>query len=75
MPEQTKCKIACLRKYSFLVKVRGVGQSQTAVSKQLLTENGIKVMWGSEYGLSDQYIRLEHLEPSHIEVFVKTVNS
>jgi len=43
--------------------------------KQILTENRIKVMWGSEYGLSDQYIRLETLEPSHIEVFVNTVNS
>ncbi|HEY2499100.1 MAG TPA: pyridoxal phosphate-dependent aminotransferase [Candidatus Angelobacter sp.] len=43
--------------------------------RQLLAENRIRVMWGSEYGLSDQYIRLETLEPSHIEVFIHTVNA
>jgi hypothetical protein len=32
------------------------------------------VMWGSEFGLSDQYLRLETLEPRNIRVFVETVN-
>jgi aspartate/methionine/tyrosine aminotransferase len=43
--------------------------------KQALAENGISVMWGSEYGLSDEYIRLETLEPSHVGAFVDAVNS
>ena len=43
--------------------------------KRLLAEKGISVMWGSEYGLSDDYIRLETLEPSHIGAFVDAVNS
>jgi aspartate/methionine/tyrosine aminotransferase len=43
--------------------------------KQVLAENRIQVMWGSEYGLSDEYIRLETLEPSHTGAFVNVVNS
>jgi hypothetical protein len=43
--------------------------------KRVLAEKGISVMWGSEYGLSDDYIRLETLEPSHIGAFVDAVNS
>jgi aspartate/methionine/tyrosine aminotransferase len=43
--------------------------------KRVLAEKGIAVMWGSEYGLSDEYIRLETLEPSHIGAFVDAVNS
>ena len=41
--------------------------------RSLLDQHGIHVMWGSEFGLSDQYIRLETLEPQNIEVFVETV--
>lgn len=43
--------------------------------KRILAEKGISVMWGSEYGLSDDYIRLETLEPSNIGIFVDAVNS
>lgn len=35
---------------------------------------GISVMWGSEFGLSDRYIRLETLEPESIRVFVEAIN-
>jgi histidinol-phosphate/aromatic aminotransferase/cobyric acid decarboxylase-like protein len=40
----------------------------------VLDRRGIRVMWGSEFGLSDQYIRLETLEPRNIEIFVHTIN-
>jgi aspartate/methionine/tyrosine aminotransferase len=43
--------------------------------KRILAQNRIRVMWGSEYGLSDDYIRLETLEPSHTRAFVNAVNS
>jgi aspartate/methionine/tyrosine aminotransferase len=43
--------------------------------RSILDQHGIRVMWGSELGLSDQYIRLETLEPQNIHVFVETVNS
>jgi len=43
--------------------------------RSILDCGGIRVMWGSEFGLSDQYIRLETLEPRNIHVFVETVNS
>jgi histidinol-phosphate/aromatic aminotransferase/cobyric acid decarboxylase-like protein len=36
---------------------------------------GIRVMWGSEFGLGDQYIRLETLEPAHVRVFVDVINA
>jgi aspartate/methionine/tyrosine aminotransferase len=35
---------------------------------------GIRVMWGSEFGLSDRYVRLETLEPARIRVFVEAIN-
>ena len=38
-------------------------------------ENGISVMWGSEFGLTDEYIRLETLEPASISIFVDVVNA
>ncbi len=42
--------------------------------RTLLDQRGIRVMWGSEFGLSDQYIRLETLEPRNIDIFVDTIN-
>lgn len=35
----------------------------------------IRVMWGSEFGLNDEYIRLETLEPSNIKVFIEVVSA
>jgi aspartate/methionine/tyrosine aminotransferase len=43
--------------------------------RNVLDQRGIHVMWGSEFGLSDQYIRLETLEPQNIRIFVDTVTS
>ena len=42
--------------------------------RSVLDQRGIHVMWGSEFGLSDQYVRLETLEPRNIAIFVETVN-
>ena len=42
--------------------------------RSVLDRCRIRVMWGSEFGLSDQYIRLETLEPRNVEIFVETVN-
>jgi aspartate/methionine/tyrosine aminotransferase len=41
----------------------------------LLHENNISVMWGSEFGLADEYIRLETLEPGNIKIFAAVVNA
>jgi aspartate/methionine/tyrosine aminotransferase len=41
--------------------------------RSVLDQHGIRVMWGSEFGLSDQYLRLETLEPRNIHCFVETV--
>ena len=41
--------------------------------RSILDQHGIRVMWGSEFGLGDQYVRLETLEPRNIGVFVETV--
>jgi aspartate/methionine/tyrosine aminotransferase len=35
----------------------------------------IRIMWGSEFGLSDEYIRLETLEPANIKIFVDVINA
>ena len=47
---------------------------EVAELRSVLDQHGIRVMWGSEFGLSDQYLRLETLEPRNIRVFVETVN-
>ena len=54
-----------------LIRARADAQQLRSV----LDRRGIRVMWGSEFGLSDQYIRLETLEPRNIEVFIATVNA
>ena len=43
--------------------------------RNVLDQCGIRVMWGSEFGLSDQYIRLETMEPRNIGVFVEIVKN
>lgn len=42
--------------------------------RNILDRRGISVMWGSEFGVSDQYVRLETLEPQNIHVFVEAMN-
>ena len=42
--------------------------------RKIFDQRGIRVMWGSEFNLSDEYIRLETLEPRNIEIFVETIN-
>ena len=42
-------------------------------SRRTLGDLNIRVMWGSEFGLDDEYIRLETLEPANIRVFVDAV--
>jgi len=44
-------------------------------ARRTLAEKDIRVMWGSEYGLSDDYLRLETLEPSYTGIFVDAINS
>lgn len=43
--------------------------------KESLRDNGISVMWGPEFGLTDDYIRLETLEPDNIEILIHTLKS
>ena len=54
-----------------LVRARAGAQELRSV----FDRRGISVMWGSEFGLTDEYIRLETLEPRNIEIFVEAVNS
>jgi aspartate/methionine/tyrosine aminotransferase len=49
--------------------------ADAAALRSALDQRGIRVMWGSEFGLSDQYIRLETLETRNIHVFVETANA
>lgn len=54
-----------------LIRARAGAQELRSV----FDKHGISVMWGSEFGLTDEYIRLETLEPRSIEIFVEAVNS
>lgn len=42
--------------------------------RNVLDRRGISVMWGSEFGVTDQYVRLETLDPRNIHVFVETIS-
>ncbi|PYS91306.1 MAG: hypothetical protein DMF64_12845 [Acidobacteria bacterium] len=43
--------------------------------RSVFDRRGIHVMWGSEFGLTDEYVRLETLEPRNIKIFVEAMNS
>lgn len=43
--------------------------------RRILSEKGIHVMWGSEFGLTDRYIRLETIESPNIEIFVEAMKN
>ena len=43
--------------------------------RKILDDQGIQVMWGSDFGLSDRHIRLETIEYPSIEIFVSTINA
>ena len=45
-------------------------QEPVEIVKKRLDDERIVVMWGSDFGLSDEYLRLETMEPSAIEVFI-----
>jgi histidinol-phosphate/aromatic aminotransferase/cobyric acid decarboxylase-like protein len=40
-----------------------------------LRQHGIGVMWGSEFGLTDQYFRLEVSEPENVLVFIDALRT
>lgn len=46
-----------------------------ATVRERLDARGIKVMWGSEVGLTDEYIRLEMLEETNVKIFVDSINA
>jgi aspartate/methionine/tyrosine aminotransferase len=43
--------------------------------RKILDDNGIQVMWGSDFGLTDRHIRLETIEHPNIEIFVAAINN
>lgn len=43
--------------------------------RRILAREGIHVMWGSEFGLTDRYMRLETIESPSVEIFVKAMSS
>jgi len=55
------------------VLVRPSGE--ISMLRQSLERSGISVMWGSECGLTDEYIRLETSEPANIGTFIKALKS
>jgi histidinol-phosphate/aromatic aminotransferase/cobyric acid decarboxylase-like protein len=48
---------------------------EASMLRNSLEHCGISVMWGSECGLTDEYIRLETSEPANIEIFIKALKS
>jgi histidinol-phosphate/aromatic aminotransferase/cobyric acid decarboxylase-like protein len=48
---------------------------EISMLRSALKQCGISVMWGSECGLTDEYIRLETSEPANIEILIKALKS
>ena len=48
---------------------------ETSMLRNSLERCGISVMWGSEFGLADEYIRLETSEPPNIKIFIHALKS
>lgn len=48
---------------------------ETSILRNALEHCGISVMWGSECGLTDEYIRLETSEPANTEIFINALKS
>lgn len=46
-----------------------------AAVRRVLEDARIHVMWGSEVGLTDEYIRLETIEHPAVEIFVEELNN
>lgn len=46
-----------------------------AHAKAVLEAAGIHVMWGSDVGLTDDYVRMETIEHPSVRIFVEEVNS
>jgi len=43
--------------------------------RNTLEHHGIAVMWGSEFGLTDEFVRLETSEPENIRTFIGTLTT
>jgi aspartate/methionine/tyrosine aminotransferase len=56
------------RAQSSYLLVRFSGDSRAL--RSLLEQHGIAVMWGSEFGLADHYVRLEASEPKSIQLLI-----
>lgn len=41
--------------------------------RRILEQNRISVMWGPEFGLGENYIRLETLEPANVEMLIEAL--
>jgi len=41
--------------------------------RETVLQHGIRVMWGSEFGLSDHYMRLETTAPAHMRAFLTAI--
>lgn len=48
---------------------------EISMLRNCLAHCGISVMWGSECGLTDEYVRLETSEPANIEIFINALKS
>jgi aspartate/methionine/tyrosine aminotransferase len=71
------------RKYAIVTPPRRVRTTYVLIEllesperiRKMLDDNGIQVMWGSDFGLTDRHIRLETIEYPNIEIFVSAINA
>lgn len=61
------------RAQSSYVLVEFLGDAE--ILRNILRHHGIAVMWGSEFGLTDQYFRLEVSEPENVRIFIDALRT
>lgn len=61
------------RAQSSYVLIELLGDAEELQSS--LRQHGISVMWGPEFGLTDQYFRLEVSEPENIRIFIDVIRT
>ena len=50
-------------------------QGDAEMLRSSLSQHGISVMWGPEFGLTDRYFRLEVSEPENVRVFIDALKT
>ena len=50
-------------------------ENDTSEIRRMFDHNGVRVMWGHEFGLTNRYIRIETTEPGNIQACIEVAKA